>query len=111
MDDQNRNLILATVLSIIVLVVWTVMFPPVEPVVEQNLDAADSNLTAPTAADVGGEAALVLAPDVGEVAGELFEVATEQMAGFDAYRPARVNTHQQIQLTQSKQRRLTMPLL
>jgi len=31
MDDQNKNLILASVLSFIVIVVWFVMFPPPEP--------------------------------------------------------------------------------
>ncbi len=32
MEDQNKNLILATVLSFIVILVWFVMFPPPEPV-------------------------------------------------------------------------------
>ncbi|WP_444454042.1 membrane protein insertase YidC [Rhodobacter capsulatus] len=31
MDNQNRNLILATVLSALVIVVWTVFFPPPKP--------------------------------------------------------------------------------
>ena len=31
MDDQNKNLILAMVLSSMVLVVWMIMFPPAEP--------------------------------------------------------------------------------
>lgn len=31
MDDQNKNLILATVLSLIVIVVWLTVFPPPEP--------------------------------------------------------------------------------
>lgn len=31
MDDQNKNLILATALSFIVILVWFVMFPPPEP--------------------------------------------------------------------------------
>jgi YidC/Oxa1 family membrane protein insertase len=31
MDDQNKNLILATVLSFIVILVWFVLFPPPEP--------------------------------------------------------------------------------
>jgi YidC/Oxa1 family membrane protein insertase len=31
MDDQNKNLILATVLSLIVIVVWLAVFPPPEP--------------------------------------------------------------------------------
>ena len=32
MDDQNRNLILASALSFVVIIVWFVMFPPPEPV-------------------------------------------------------------------------------
>ena len=30
MDDQNKNLILATALSFIVILVWFVLFPPPE---------------------------------------------------------------------------------
>jgi len=32
MDEQNKNLILATVLSFIVIVGWTIIFPPADPV-------------------------------------------------------------------------------
>ena len=31
MDDQNKNLILATALSFLVIVVWFALFPPPEP--------------------------------------------------------------------------------
>ena len=37
MDDQNKNLILAMVLSALVLIIWTVMFPP-PPVPEQTAE-------------------------------------------------------------------------
>jgi len=36
MDDQNRNLILATALSFLVILVWFVVFPPPEPVTDPN---------------------------------------------------------------------------
>ena len=36
MDDQNKNLILATVLSFLVIMVWFVLFPPPETVVDPN---------------------------------------------------------------------------
>ncbi|MCW8843225.1 MAG: membrane protein insertase YidC [Rhodobacteraceae bacterium] len=52
MDDQNKNLILATVLSFVVILVWFIMFPPPEePVVDPNAPAvtADVNATAPVA--------------------------------------------------------------
>ena len=41
MDDQNKNLILASVLSMLVLIVWFVLFPPPAPE-EQLSDAADA---------------------------------------------------------------------
>ncbi len=44
MEDQNKNLILATVLSFIVILVWFVLFPPPEPVPAPAPSAA----TAPT---------------------------------------------------------------
>jgi len=36
MDDQNKNLILATVLSFLVIVVWFFFFPPEQPAVDTN---------------------------------------------------------------------------
>jgi YidC/Oxa1 family membrane protein insertase len=43
MDDQNKNLILATALSFVVILVWFVMFPPPEPA------PVDPNAAVPTA--------------------------------------------------------------
>ena len=36
MDDQNRNLILATALSFLVILVWFLVFPPPDPVTDPN---------------------------------------------------------------------------
>ncbi len=49
MDDQNRNLILASVLSFLVIIVWFVLFPPPEPE-QRPVEEAVSN----KANDVGG---------------------------------------------------------
>ena len=38
MDDQNRNLILASVLSFLVIIVWFILFPPPEPTQRQVED-------------------------------------------------------------------------
>jgi YidC/Oxa1 family membrane protein insertase len=54
MDNQNKNLILATVLSALVMIVWTFLFPGAEP------PAPAENSTATTAA--GAPAALSAAP-------------------------------------------------
>jgi YidC/Oxa1 family membrane protein insertase len=53
MDDQNKNLILATALSFLVILVWFVMFPPPEPVVDTTTPAAvtATDGTAPPATD------------------------------------------------------------
>ncbi|WP_394178455.1 membrane protein insertase YidC [Yoonia maritima] len=42
MDDQNKNLILATVLSFAVIMAWTVLFPPEEQPVDITADATIS---------------------------------------------------------------------
>jgi len=60
MDDQNRNLILATALSFLVILVWFLLFPPPEPQSDPNavsiVDSGDPAATAemalpPPAAD------------------------------------------------------------
>ena len=66
MDDQNKNLILATALSFLVILVWFVLFPPPEP--ETSLDPeAAIELTAPsttgTLPTVTTEAPAEVAPD------------------------------------------------
>ncbi len=53
MDDQNKNLILATALSFLVILVWFVLFPPADPV-------SDPNATATTAPQ--GQAQVAPAP-------------------------------------------------
>ncbi|SEN27108.1 protein translocase subunit yidC [Pseudorhodobacter antarcticus] len=43
MDDQNKNLILATVLSFLVILVWFVFFPPEESVTDPNAPSVVSS--------------------------------------------------------------------
>jgi len=52
MDDQNKNLILATALSLLVILVWFVMFPPPEPSQDPNAPQSVA-----TGNDTGGEVA------------------------------------------------------
>ncbi|KAJ54787.1 insertase [Actibacterium mucosum KCTC 23349] len=49
MDDQNKNLILAVVLSSIVMLVWLVFFPPEQPQPASLADPETGSLTAPPA--------------------------------------------------------------
>ncbi|MDP4032867.1 MAG: membrane protein insertase YidC [Pseudorhodobacter sp.] len=48
MDNQNKNLILATALSFLVILVWFVLFPPQEPVVDPNTPAVVATTEAVT---------------------------------------------------------------
>ena len=70
MDDQNKNLILATALSFIVILVWFVLFPPPEP--EVPLDT-----TVPTTAQEQDAATVPAAPVAGETAQPASDVATD----------------------------------
>ncbi len=65
MDEQNRNLILASVLSFIVIIVWFVMFPPPEPPVTDT--AADTTVQASTPATLPA-AGEVQTADVSDIA-------------------------------------------
>ncbi len=49
MDDQNKNLILATALSFLVILVWFVLFPPEDPVADPNAPAAVQTAETPAA--------------------------------------------------------------
>ena len=52
MNDQNKNLILASVLSFIVIITWFILFPPPEPVtrdIESTQQQAEENNLAPNA--------------------------------------------------------------
>ncbi|MGO4908754.1 membrane protein insertase YidC [Pseudorhodobacter sp. W20_MBD10_FR17] len=66
MDDQNKNLILATVLSFLVILVWFVFFPPEDAPVDPNAPAVVATTTEaispPTAAASPTEAVEAAAP-------------------------------------------------
>lgn len=58
MDDQNKNLILATALSFLVILTWFVLFPPDEPVVAPDAEATISASADATVPVVDGGTAL-----------------------------------------------------
>ena len=59
MDDQNRNLILATALSFLVILVWFLLFPPEE-------QAPNPEPTVPTEQELDAEGIASLPPTAGE---------------------------------------------
>ena len=71
MDDQNKNLILATVLSLIVIVVWLTVFPPPKP--EPAPLAETSTQNTANGSDVSIPAASARAPEAQAAAAETSE--------------------------------------
>lgn len=79
MDEQNKNLILATALSFIVILVWFVFFPPPEPdtPIDGTVQTTEADATVPAApADT---AAAPIATDTGAAAPALAEAPRVQI--------------------------------
>ena len=93
MDDQNKNLILASVLSFIVIITWFILFPPPEPVrsdIGDNQDQSeDSDLAPITSSD---KATLV---DTGEtkiaVEAERIQIENELLSGAISTQGGRID--------------------
>ncbi|RKT32111.1 protein translocase subunit yidC [Roseovarius halotolerans] len=62
MNDQNKNLILATALSFIVILVWFLLFPPPEPAPQDNLTAPETVQGDATLPDTASAPATAAAP-------------------------------------------------
>jgi YidC/Oxa1 family membrane protein insertase len=93
MDDQNKNLILATVLSFVVIVAWSTLFPPKDPPIEPGTETAQiaDDPTLPTADPVTPTAT---APsEAPEPAAEAPRIAIEtpQFAGSISLRGGRID--------------------
>ncbi|WP_424927916.1 membrane protein insertase YidC [Amaricoccus tamworthensis] len=90
MDEQNKNLILATVLSFVVLMVWFILFPPPEdtgtPTAPTEVVQTQDGITVP-AAEEGEAGAPSLSPTVAQsreqalAKSERVEIETEHLTG------------------------------
>ena len=85
MDDQNKNLILATALSFAVILVWFLLFPPPEaetpvtdPIASESTPVGDV-ATAPLAAETTSDSPPVTVPEVD--AAERVEIETPRLSG------------------------------
>ncbi|TDL77680.1 membrane protein insertase YidC [Palleronia sediminis] len=94
MDDQNRNLIFATVLSFLVILGWMFFFPPEQPVRDTTADnvAADADLAVadlPPSARVAGETV----PDApaAEVEAPRIPIDTPALAGSISLNGGRID--------------------
>ena len=84
MDEQNKNLILATALSFIVILVWFVFFPPPEPDTPidstvQTTDAGEIDASVPAAAPADTAAAPIANGSDGAAAPALAEAPRVQI--------------------------------
>ncbi|WP_435139348.1 membrane protein insertase YidC [Pseudopelagicola sp. nBUS_19] len=90
MDDQNKNLILATALSFVVILVWFVMFPPPEPApIDPSLPELVGDGTTPTAVPMDTSTQPVASPANGATteasqdtsSAPRIEIATTRLSG------------------------------
>ena len=94
MDDNNKNLILATGLSLAVLLVWMYFFPPAEPPVTEDPNATTATQTAaptaaaPLSATSTGETTQAEAPAV-QV--ETVAIETARLKGSISLQGGRIN--------------------
>ncbi len=87
MDDQNRNLLLATALSFLVILVWFLLFPPPEPPVTPAQETVAEQSDAPPiaaappvpGADPSATGAAV--PPAAEPAAARVEIETDRLEG------------------------------
>ncbi|MEM9247245.1 MAG: membrane protein insertase YidC [Pseudomonadota bacterium] len=92
MDDQNKNLILATALSFLVILVWFLLFPPPEePLLPPDVTPAETVIddttgdviaTVPRAADTPGTVTSTATPDADAVAdAPRVDIETPKLSG------------------------------
>ena len=95
MDDQNKNLILATVLSFLVILVWTVFFSPTEPPVDPNAVPGQIATDGPTAlppADSGDIAGVTDAPETATAEAPRIDIDTPRLSGSISMLGGRIDT-------------------
>lgn len=101
MDDQNKNLILATALSFAVLMVWFFLFPPEEvtQIEAEQTAATQSEVLAPTD-QVNGTTSVTLQADAAEQEAPRVAISTPQLDGSISLKGGRID---QINLTQYRE--------
>jgi len=81
MDDQNKNLILASVLSFIVIVVWFVMFPPPEPPAQDETAVSEQAVPSGVTATPIVEQAAALPTPTPQIDGARITIDTDRVQG------------------------------
>ena len=91
MDDQNKNLILATALSFLVILTWTMLFPPQEPPVDPatQVTAEGELLPQGTTASPAGTAPTAKEPEEEEA--PRIAITTPELSGSLSLRGGRID--------------------
>ncbi|MEY8842669.1 membrane protein insertase YidC [Cribrihabitans sp. XS_ASV171] len=96
MDDQNKNLILATALSFLVILVWFVLFPPPEqtPPAEQTVvtETEGTTATAPTTATPGDTAQQGMIEAEAQPEAPRVSIDTPRLSGSISLRGGRIDS-------------------
>ncbi|MCJ8334379.1 MAG: membrane protein insertase YidC, partial [Epibacterium sp.] len=91
MDDQNRNLILATVLSGVVLLGWSYFFPAPEPVEVAEAVANETGLNAPATAPQALAAQSTPTPQSETTSAPRLAIETPRVEGSISLRGGRID--------------------
>ncbi|GGM00747.1 membrane protein insertase YidC [Pseudooceanicola nanhaiensis] len=98
MDDQNKNLLLATLLSFVVIVIWFVLFPPPEKPVDPNAPVETSStetgtegagMLPTTSADTQGSATTAEGSEAAETQAPRVAIDTPRVTGSISLRGGR----------------------
>jgi len=81
MDNQNKNLILATALSFLVILVWFVLFPPPEATVDPNAPVTATEATVPPVAMAPADAAGTVPAATLQPAAPRLQIDTPELKG------------------------------
>ena len=81
MDDQNKNLILATVLSFLVILIWYTLFPPPAPETQPEVATETAQNLTPSAIGETGAAPAVDAAAAEIAAAPRIKIDTPRLAG------------------------------
>ena len=93
MDDQNKNLILASVLSFIVIITWFILFPPPEPVPGDIENAQQQSEESNLAPDADTENAPLIETGETEIAveAERIQIENELLTGAISTQGGRID--------------------
>ena len=93
MDDQNKNLILASVLSFIVIITWFILFPPPEPVTRDIENAQQQSEESNLAPNADTENAPLIETGETEIAveAERIQIENELLTGAISTQGGRID--------------------